>query len=89
MFLQESDVFMDAMLAANTMKEPRKRKRKASISKDSGPSDPKRETGGNNSPSNSPKCDESSPSSVKPTFKVTIFLKYFNVCIIVKTFLFP
>lgn len=89
MFLQESDVFMDAMLAANTMKEPRKRKRKASISKDSSSSDPKRESGGNNSPASSPKGgDESSSSCVKPTFKVIIFLKYLHICIIVKILCF-
>lgn len=89
MFLQESDVFMDAMLAANTMKEPRKRKRKGSISKDSGSSDPKRESGGNNSPASSPKGgDESSLSCVKPTFKVIIFLKYLHSCTTVKIFLF-
>uniref|UniRef100_A0A1B6GBH7 Serine/threonine-protein phosphatase 1 regulatory subunit 10 n=1 Tax=Cuerna arida TaxID=1464854 RepID=A0A1B6GBH7_9HEMI len=69
MFLQESDVFMDAMLAANTMKEPRKRKRRASTSKDSGPSEAKKEAGGNNSPSHSPKAEDTSPSSIKPTFK--------------------
>lgn len=60
---------MDAMLAANTMKEPRKRKRKVSTSRESGPSDAKKDaTGG--SPSHSPKGEDNSPSSIKPTFKV-------------------
>lgn len=71
MFLQESDVFMDAMLAANTMKEPRKRKRRISTSKDSGHSDAKKEAVGG-SPSHSPKGEDTSPSSIKPTFKVII-----------------
>ncbi|XP_054284601.1 serine/threonine-protein phosphatase 1 regulatory subunit 10-like isoform X2 [Macrosteles quadrilineatus] len=68
MFLQESDVFMDAMLEANKMKEPRKRKRKGSVSRE-GPSDPKKDAQDHkSSPSNSPKSEDS-PSSLKPTFK--------------------
>lgn len=73
MFLQESDVFMDAMLAANTMKEPRKRKRRGSMSKDPGQPDIKKESPGGVSPSQSPKVEEMSPSSMKPTFKVVYF----------------
>lgn len=85
--LQESDMFMDALMTASTKKEPRKRKRRTSISKDS---DTKKSDGANSvtgeqntressSPSSSPQGgDERSPLAVKPEFKVNIKINYFN-----------
>lgn len=72
MFLQESDVFMDAITAANT-KEPRKRKRRPSNTKETnGPSEPKKETQANDTtPPSSPVQNEKSPplAVIKPSFK--------------------
>ncbi|XP_067001508.2 serine/threonine-protein phosphatase 1 regulatory subunit 10 isoform X1 [Anabrus simplex] len=68
-FLQESDMFMDA-LNASSKKEPRKRKRRISISKEG--SDAKKETGNKEetTPPSSPIGDEiRSPPLVKPTLK--------------------
>ena len=78
MFLQESDVFMDALTAANT-KEPRKRKRKPSTTKETnGPVESKKETqstDGSTTPPSSPVQNEKSPPLViKPTFKVHILI---------------
>ncbi|XP_063223348.1 serine/threonine-protein phosphatase 1 regulatory subunit 10-like isoform X2 [Bacillus rossius redtenbacheri] len=73
-FLQESDMFMDA-LTASSRKEPRKRKRRASSSGKEGP-DAKKDAAGKEdegkatTPPGSPGEDASkSPSSVKPAFK--------------------
>ncbi|XP_049788424.1 serine/threonine-protein phosphatase 1 regulatory subunit 10-like [Schistocerca cancellata] len=73
-FLQESDMFMDA-LNASTKKEPRKRKRRISNSKDV--PEPKKDGTGKDeecsrdtTPPESPVPDENkSPPIVKPTFK--------------------
>lgn len=65
MILQESDMFMDALTAASTKnKEPRKRKRRTSISKDSkeGPDTKKVDT--NNSSENN---REHSPPLISPS----------------------
>ena len=81
MVLQESDMFMDALMTASTKsKEPRKRKRKTSLTKD-GPGDSKRNdpTGNNETGHESPSQHGSSPQSteersplvVKPNFKVS------------------
>lgn len=74
MFLQESDVFMDALTAANK-KEPRK-KRKPSVTKEvNGPTEPKKETPqpteSSTTPPSSPVQNEKSPplAVIKPTFK--------------------
>ena len=73
--LQESDMFMDALTASTKSKEPRKRKRRASITKD-GPSETKKQEIVNSdnrestpppSPSN---VEEKSPVALKPNFKV-------------------
>ncbi|KYM98140.1 Serine/threonine-protein phosphatase 1 regulatory subunit 10 [Cyphomyrmex costatus] len=75
MMLQESDMFMDALTASTKSKEPRKRKRRASITKD-GPSESKKQeivisdncdsTPPPTSPSN---VEEKSPVALKPNFK--------------------
>jgi hypothetical protein len=85
MLLQESDMFMDALTASTKSKEPRKRKRRTSITKD-GLSDSKKIELGNNehnrdasSPPSSPTSppshsgsnkDDKSLLSLKPAFKV-------------------
>ncbi|KAK0172318.1 hypothetical protein PV328_005653 [Microctonus aethiopoides] len=75
MVLQESDMFMDALTASTKNKEPRKRKRRTSISKDT---DSKKSEGANaditrdgtSPPSSSPSGgDERSALSLKPEFK--------------------
>ncbi|XP_031843863.1 phosphatase 1 nuclear targeting subunit isoform X2 [Nomia melanderi] len=75
MILQESDMFMDALTASTKSKEPRKRKRRTSITKD-GPTDAKKqETATNDNrdvtppPTSPPSADEKSPVVVKPNFK--------------------
>lgn len=85
MVLQESDMFMDALTASTKSKEPRKRKRRTSISKD-GPSDSKKSDltnadGGHDSPSHpsSPQsADDRSPLVVKPNFKVILFFIFYR-----------
>lgn len=81
MVLQESDMFMDALTASTKNKEPRKRKRRTSISKDT---DSKKSEGANaditrdgtSPPSSSPSGgDERSALSLKPEFKVNILMK--------------
>lgn len=78
--LQESDMFMDALTASTKSKEPRKRKRRTSVTKD-GSSEAKKQEIANNadnrestpppgSPSN---ADEKAPVALKPNFKVNIF----------------
>lgn len=84
MVLQESDMFMDALTASTKSKEPRKRKRRTSVSKD-GSSDAKKSDGTNSvsgdhgardttPPPTSPShnTDDRSPVSMKPEFKVFI-----------------
>ncbi|XP_035740878.1 serine/threonine-protein phosphatase 1 regulatory subunit 10-like [Vespa mandarinia] len=75
MMLQESDMFMDALTASTKSKEPRKRKRRTSITKD-GSSDVKKQEIINadsreiTPPPTSPSStDEKSPVVVKPNFK--------------------
>ncbi|XP_066583209.1 uncharacterized protein [Prorops nasuta] len=75
MVLQESDMFMDALTASTKSKEPRKRKRRTSITKD-GPSEVKKQenSGTENRditppPSSPISADEKSPIVLKPTLK--------------------
>ncbi|KAG7199235.1 hypothetical protein KM043_018104 [Ampulex compressa] len=75
MVLQESDMFMDALTASTKSKEPRKRKRRTSITKD-GPTEAKKQETSNNDnrettppPMSPPSADEKSPLVVKPNFK--------------------
>lgn len=82
MVLQESDMFMDALMTASTKsKEPRKRKRRTSITKDGPTEAKKQETASNDNrdvtppPNSPPSADEKSPVVVKPNFKVRILVK--------------
>ncbi|XP_036139785.1 serine/threonine-protein phosphatase 1 regulatory subunit 10 isoform X2 [Monomorium pharaonis] len=75
MMLQESDMFMDALTASTKSKEPRKRKRRASITKD-GSSEAKKQEIANadnresTPPPTSPSsAEEKSPVALKPNFK--------------------
>uniref|UniRef100_V9IAH3 Uncharacterized protein n=1 Tax=Apis cerana TaxID=7461 RepID=V9IAH3_APICE len=75
MVLQESDMFMDALTASTKSKEPRKRKRRTSITKD-GPTEAKKQETANSDnrdvtppPTSPPSADEKSPVVVKPNFK--------------------
>ncbi|XP_008547157.1 uncharacterized protein DDB_G0284459 [Microplitis demolitor] len=78
MVLQESDMFMDALTASTKNKEPRKRKRRTSVSKD-GSNDTKKSDSNNSvadqgtrdttPPPTSPTHDDRSPVSMKPEFK--------------------
>lgn len=76
MVLQESDMFMDALTASTKSKEPRKRKRRASITKD-GSSEAKKQEIANadnreSTPPASPSnVEEKSPVALKPNFKVS------------------
>ena len=83
MVLQESDMFMDALTASTKNKEPRKRKRRTSLSKDGPPEGKKLEScNSDNNLDISPSV--TSPSIVthknedkallKPTFKVLLKL---------------
>ena len=76
--LQESDMFMDALTASTKSKEPRKRKRRASITKD-GSSEAKKQEIANadnresTPPPTSPSsAEEKSPVALKPNFKVNM-----------------
>ncbi|XP_078040250.1 phosphatase 1 nuclear targeting subunit isoform X2 [Augochlora pura] len=75
MILQESDMFMDALTASTKSKEPRKRKRRTSITKDGPTEAKKQETASNDNrdvtppPTSPPSADEKSPIVVKPNFK--------------------
>lgn len=80
MVLQESDMFMDALTASTKSKEPRKRKRRTSITKD-GPTEAKKQETANSDnrditppPTSPPSADEKSPVVVKPNFKVHIII---------------
>lgn len=78
MVLQESDMFMDALTASTKSKEPRKRKRRTSITKDGPTEAKKQETATSDSrdasppPTSPPSADEKSPVVVKPNFKVRV-----------------
>lgn len=82
MVLQESDMFMDALTASTKSKEPRKRKRRTSITKDGPTEAKKQETASNDNrdvtppPTSPPSADEKSPVVVKPNFKVYIITKF-------------
>ncbi|XP_020720672.2 serine/threonine-protein phosphatase 1 regulatory subunit 10 isoform X3 [Bombus terrestris] len=75
MVLQESDMFMDALTASTKSKEPRKRKRRTSITKDGPTEAKKQETASNDNrdvtppPTSPSSADEKSPVVVKPNFK--------------------
>nr|XP_012148740.1 PREDICTED: serine/threonine-protein phosphatase 1 regulatory subunit 10 isoform X2 [Megachile rotundata]XP_012148741.1 PREDICTED: serine/threonine-protein phosphatase 1 regulatory subunit 10 isoform X2 [Megachile rotundata]XP_012148742.1 PREDICTED: serine/threonine-protein phosphatase 1 regulatory subunit 10 isoform X2 [Megachile rotundata]XP_012148743.1 PREDICTED: serine/threonine-protein phosphatase 1 regulatory subunit 10 isoform X2 [Megachile rotundata]XP_012148744.1 PREDICTED: serine/th len=75
MVLQESDMFMDALTASTKSKEPRKRKRRTSITKDGPTEAKKQETASSDNrdvtppPTSPPSADEKSPVVVKPNFK--------------------
>ncbi|XP_015113907.1 serine/threonine-protein phosphatase 1 regulatory subunit 10 isoform X2 [Diachasma alloeum] len=76
MVLQESDMFMDALTASTKSKEPRKRKRRSSLSKDDKADGKKTDANSMDAkettppPSASPTgADERSPISIKPDFK--------------------
>ncbi|XP_034951043.1 serine/threonine-protein phosphatase 1 regulatory subunit 10-like [Chelonus insularis] len=79
MVLQESDMFMDALTASTKNKEPRKRKRRTSVSKD-GSTEAKKSEGANSvsgdhtardstPPPSSPQNTDERSLSVKPEFK--------------------
>jgi len=75
MMLQESDMFMDALTASTKSKEPRKRKRRASITKDGSSEAKKQETNADREstpPPVSPSNEEKSPVALKPNFKVNM-----------------
>ena len=82
MVLQESDMFMDALTASTKSKEPRKRKRRTSITKDGPTEAKKQETASNDNrdvtppPTSPSSADEKSPVVVKPNFKVYIITKF-------------
>ncbi|XP_017882176.1 serine/threonine-protein phosphatase 1 regulatory subunit 10-like isoform X2 [Ceratina calcarata] len=75
MVLQESDMFMDALTASTKSKEPRKRKRRTSITKDGPTEVKKQETASSNNrdvttpPTSPTSADEKSPVVIKPNFK--------------------
>ncbi|XP_071633343.1 uncharacterized protein Pnuts [Temnothorax longispinosus] len=75
MVLQESDMFMDALTASTKSKEPRKRKRRASITKDGSSEAKKQETANADNRESTPpptspsNVEEKSPVVLKPNFK--------------------
>ncbi|XP_011882568.1 PREDICTED: serine/threonine-protein phosphatase 1 regulatory subunit 10 isoform X2 [Vollenhovia emeryi] len=74
MVLQESDMFMDALTASTKSKEPRKRKRRASITKDGSTEAKKQETANADNrestpPPASPTIVEEKSVVLKPNFK--------------------
>lgn len=78
MMLQESDMFMDALTASTKSKEPRKRKRRTSITKDGSSEAKKQETANADNRDSTPppasptNAEEKSPVALKPNFKVII-----------------
>lgn len=78
MVLQESDMFMDALTASTKSKEPRKRKRRTSITKDGSSEAKKQETANADiresppPPASPTNAEEKSPVALKPNFKVII-----------------
>jgi len=75
--LQESDMFMDALTASTKSKEPRKRKRRTSITKDGSSEAKKQETANADNRESTPPAsptnvEEKSPIALKPNFKVII-----------------
>lgn len=86
-FLQESDMFMDA-LTASTKKEPRKRKRRTSSSKDApeakkepvtGKEDENKESTPPSSPTNNNE-DNRSPPIIRPLLKVSSMTNGLRKC---------
>ncbi|KAL6440151.1 hypothetical protein ACFW04_003040 [Cataglyphis niger] len=75
MMLQESDMFMDALTASTKSKEPRKRKRRTSITKDGSSEAKKQETANADNRDSTPppasptNAEEKSPVALKPNFK--------------------
>lgn len=71
-------MFMDALTASTKSKEPRKRKRKISITKDGPPESKKQEIANAESRESTPppaspsNTEDKSPVAVKPNFKVNI-----------------
>lgn len=88
MMLQESDMFMDALTASTKSKEPRKRKRRASITKDGSLEAKKQEVANADNresppPPTSPlNVEEKSPVALKPNFKVNILDIRSNITLI-------
>lgn len=78
MMLQESDMFMDALTASTKSKEPRKRKRRTSITKDGSSEAKKQETANADNcestppPASPTNVEEKSSVALKPNFKVII-----------------
>lgn len=77
MMLQESDMFMDALTASTKSKEPRKRKRRASITKDGSEAKKQEVANADNRESTPPPAspsnvEEKSPIALKPNFKVNM-----------------
>jgi hypothetical protein len=81
MVLQESDMFMDALTASTKSKEPRKRKRRTSLTKDGSTEAKKQEIITNDNrestppPSSPSNAEEKSAIALKPNFKVMQILK--------------
>lgn len=83
-FLQESDMFMDALTASTKAKETKKKKRRTSLSKDGGPESKKQDTenhrdrDGSSSPTSPPHShkdiDDKSILASKPTLNVIFLL---------------
>ncbi|XP_012280623.1 serine/threonine-protein phosphatase 1 regulatory subunit 10 isoform X2 [Orussus abietinus] len=77
MVLQESDMFMDALTASTKSKEPRKRKRRTSISKEGEAKKQELANSGNSEghrdvtppPTSPPSSDDKSPVTLKPNLK--------------------
>lgn len=77
MMLQESDMFMDALTASTKSKEPRKRKRRTSITKDGSSEAKKQEIAiadnrESTPPPASPSNTEEKSVALKPNFKVSV-----------------
>lgn len=77
MVLQDSDMFMEALTASTKSKEPRKRKRKPSITKDGLAESKKQDTGNTDNrestpPPSSPSNAEEKSVVLKPNFKVNV-----------------
>lgn len=82
MVLQESDMFMDALTASTKSKEPRKRKRRISITKDGSSEAKKQETTNTEnrestpSPASPTNAEDKSPVALKPNFKVSKIFQF-------------
>lgn len=90
MVLQESDMFMDALTASTKSKEPRKRKRRASITKDGSSESKKQDTANADNRESTPppaspsNVEEKSPVALKPNFKVNILDIESNITLLYK-----